>query len=170
MPRFQHSWLRCWIVRMARILQSCISFAGMSNYDPERNIAVAGYTHRITIMPEHNESHEMTQPPSEGRQGETGGSAIQRDTLPILPLRNIVFFPGQIMPLFVGRPSSVRLIEEAHQAQRSVLVLTQRDSTIDAPHTTDLYETGTVVRVVKIYTMPDGSKSVVVQGLHRARI
>jgi ATP-dependent Lon protease len=121
-------------------------------------------------MPEHNKSHEMTEPQGEGRQGETGGSAIQRDTLPVLPLRNIVFFPGQIMPLFVGRPSSVRLIEEAHQAQRSVLVLTQRDSTIDAPHTTDLYETGTVVRVVKIYTMPDGSKSVVVQGLHRARI
>ncbi|MBR9976126.1 MAG: endopeptidase La [Bacteroidetes bacterium] len=89
--------------------------------------------------------------------------------LSVLPLRNIVFFPGQIMPLFVGRPSSVRLIEEAHQAQRPVFVLTQRDSTVDVPHTSDLYEVGTVVRVVKIYTMPDGSKSVVVQGLHRAR-
>ena len=94
---------------------------------------------------------------------------VQREALAVLPLRNIVFFPGQIMPLFVGRPSSVRLIEEAHQAQRSVFVLTQRDSTVDLPHTNDLYEIGTVVRVVKIYTMPDGSKSVVVQGLHRAR-
>ncbi|MFZ1729444.1 MAG: endopeptidase La [Bacteroidota bacterium] len=93
----------------------------------------------------------------------------ERDTLVVLPLRNIVFFPGQIMPLFVGRPSSVRLIEEAHQAQQSVLVLTQRDSSVDMPHTSDLYEIGTVVRIVKIYTMPDGSKSVVVQGLHRAR-
>ena len=91
------------------------------------------------------------------------------ESLALLPLRNIVFFPGQIMPLFVGRPSSVRLVEEAHQAQRSVFVLTQRDSSVDMPQTDDLYEVGTVVRVVKIYTMPDGSKSVVVQGLHRAR-
>ena len=91
------------------------------------------------------------------------------ESLALLPLRNIVFFPGQIMPLFVGRPSSVRLVEEAHQAQRSVFVLTQRDSSVDMPQTDDLYEVGTVVRVVKIYTMPDGSKSVVVPGLHRAR-
>ncbi len=100
------------------------------------------------------------------------GSQMTRETgqvnVPILPLRNIVFFPGQIMPLFVGRPSSVRLIEEAHQAQRPVLVLTQRDSSVDSPHTADLYTKGTVVRVVKIYTMPDGSKSVVVQGQYRA--
>ena len=88
--------------------------------------------------------------------------------VPVLPLRNIVFFPGQIMPLFVGRPSSVRLIEEAHQSQRPVIVLTQRDSSVDSPHTEDLYTKGTVVRVVKIYTMPDGSKSVVVQGQYRA--
>ena len=93
-----------------------------------------------------------------------------REQLPVLPLRNMVFFPGQIMPLFVGRPSSVRLIEEAHQQQRPVMVLTQRDSSMDTPGKEDLYETGTVVRVVKIYTMPDGSKSVVVQGLHRGKL
>ena len=96
-------------------------------------------------------------------------SASGREVLPVLPLRNIVFFPGQIMPLFVGRPSSVRLIEEAHQRQQPVMVLTQRDSSVDVPHDDDLYDTGTVVRVVKIYTMPDGSKSVVVQGQSRAR-
>jgi ATP-dependent Lon protease len=88
---------------------------------------------------------------------------------PVLPLRNIVFFPGQIMPLFVGRPGSVRLIEEAHQQQRPIMVLTQHDSSVDNPQDADLYDVGTVVRVVKIYTMPDGSKSVVVQGLYRAR-
>ncbi|MBE0645286.1 MAG: endopeptidase La [Bacteroidetes bacterium] len=107
------------------------------------------------------------EPLTQGQPDSEGGE--QRDILAVLPLRNIVFFPGQIMPLFIGRPSSVRLIEEAHQAQRPVLVLTQRDSSIDMPHTSDLYEIGTVVRIVKIYTMPDGSKSVVVQGMHRAR-
>lgn len=111
---------------------------------------------------------------SNQRDGELFGDAAeakpaQLEQLPVLPLRNIVFFPGQIMPLFVGRPSSIRLVEEAHQSQRPVFVLTQRDSSVDMPHSDDLYRIGTVVRVVKIYTMPDGSKSVVVQGLHRAR-
>jgi ATP-dependent Lon protease len=95
---------------------------------------------------------------------------VRHEMLPVLPLRNIVFFPGQIMPLFVGRPSSVRLIEEAYRTQSSVLVLTQRDSTLDSPHFEDLYSTGAVVRIVKIYTMNDGSKSVVVQGVDRAKV
>ncbi|HOJ05493.1 MAG TPA: endopeptidase La [Bacteroidota bacterium] len=86
----------------------------------------------------------------------------------LLPLRNMVFFPGMIMPLFVGRPSSVRLVEEAHRAGQPVFVLTQRDSGVDIPRPEDLYTVGSIVRVVKIYTMPDGSKSVVVQGIQRA--
>jgi ATP-dependent Lon protease len=111
---------------------------------------------------QHPESNAWTdQGPSSGRHLEP---------LAVLPLRNVVFFPGQIMPLFVGRPSSVRLIEEAGRSQSSVLVVTQKDPTIDIPSATDLYDTGTVVRVVKIYPMPDGSKSVVVQGMHRAKI
>ncbi len=120
-------------------------------------------------MAEQNDQNANTSPVNTDAGQPHAGDGMQRDLLAVLPLRNIVFFPGQIMPLFVGRPSSVRLVEEAHQAQRPVLVLTQRDSSIDMPQTTDLYDIGTVVRVVKIYTMPDGSKSVVVQGLHRAR-
>ncbi len=100
----------------------------------------------------------------------TVGTASGAQILPVLPLRNMVFFPGMIMPLFVGRPSSVRLVEDAHRTQQSVFVLTQKDSTIDAPHIDDLYTVGTVVRVMKIYTMPDGSKSVVVQGMRRAQL
>ncbi len=92
------------------------------------------------------------------------------ESMPILPLRNVVFFPGQIMPLFVGRHSSVRLIDEAYRAQTPVLVLTQKDSAMDVPGIGDLYDVGTVVRVLKIYTMPDSSKSVVVQGQHRGRV
>ncbi|MCZ7558143.1 MAG: endopeptidase La [Bacteroidia bacterium] len=97
-------------------------------------------------------------------------AAASKETMPVLPLRNMVFFPGMIMPLFVGRPGSVRLVEDAHRTQQSVLVLTQKDSNIDAPHAGDLYTVGTVVRIMKIYTMPDGSKSVVVQGLRRAGV
>ncbi len=92
------------------------------------------------------------------------------DGMPVLPLRNVVFFPGQMMPLFVGRPSSIRLIEEAYRDHSSVLVLTQKDATVDLPKKEDLYSVGTVVRIIKIYTMPDGSKSVVVQGNYRAEV
>ncbi len=88
----------------------------------------------------------------------------------VLPLRNVVFFPGQMMPLFVGRASSIRLIDEAYRDQSPVLVLTQKDASVDIPRKDDLFNTGTVVRVIKIYTMPDGSKSVVVQGNHRAQV
>ncbi|MDH7515929.1 MAG: endopeptidase La [Bacteroidota bacterium] len=91
------------------------------------------------------------------------------EAMPVLPLRNVVFFPGQIMPLFVGRPSSIRLIEDAYRLQSPVLVLTQKDSSVDLPHIDDLYTVGTVVRIVKIYPMPDGSKSIVVQGMYKAR-
>ncbi|NOY05074.1 MAG: endopeptidase La [Chlorobi bacterium] len=92
------------------------------------------------------------------------------DGMPVLPLRNVVFFPGQMMPLFVGRPSSIRLIEEAYRDHSSVLVLTQKDASVDLPKKEDLYSVGTVVRIIKIYTMPDGSKSVVVQGNYRAEV
>ena len=108
-------------------------------------------------MAEQNDQNANTSPVNTDAGQPHAGDGMQRDLLAVLPLRNIVFFPGQIMPLFVGRPSSVRLVEEAHQAQRPVLVLTQRDSSIDMPQTTDLYDIGTVVRVVKIYTMPDGT-------------
>lgn len=104
----------------------------------------------------------------------THGAEIENfknvDGMSVLPLRNVVFFPGQMMPLFVGRPSSIRLIDEAYREQSPVLVLTQKDASVDIPKKEDLFSVGTVVRVVKIYTMPDGSKSVVVQGHHRARV
>ncbi len=94
---------------------------------------------------------------------------VDSETMAVLPLRNMVFFPGQIMPLFVGRPSSIRLVEDAYRTQNNVIVLTQKDSTVDLPRIDDLYSVGTVVRIVKIYPMPDGSKSIVVQGMHKAR-
>src|SRR5512135_1622034 len=114
-------------------------------------------------MPVNDQSKHMEDPDIKGEIGQEALDS-RAETLPVLPLRNIVFFPGQIMPLFVGRPSSVKLIEDAYRLQENVLVLTQRDSSLDLPKAEDLYQVGTVVRVVKIYTMPDGSKSVVVQG------
>jgi ATP-dependent Lon protease len=115
-------------------------------------------------MPDRNDSNRAP------LEHDAAASAMQAETMPLLPLRNVVFFPGQIMPLFIGRPSSVRLIEEAYRTQHSVLVITQRDPSVDVPALGDLYAVGTVVRVVKIYPMPDGSKSAVVQGMHRGRI
>ena len=70
--------------------------------------------------------------PIEIDQNDTGEDTTthdaQVDAIPVLPLRNVVFYPGQMMPLFVGRASSVRLIEEAYRNQTMVLVLTQKES------------------------------------------
>ncbi len=107
------------------------------------------------------------------REGGVAGQASspgKQEPMPVLPLRNIIFFPGQIAPLFVGRSSSVQLTEEAHRTHTPILVLTQKDSAVDSPAADDLFQVGTVVRIVKIYTMPDGSKSVVVEGVHRAYV
>jgi ATP-dependent Lon protease len=120
------------------------------------------------MTPADDSPHDMT--PADDTPIDMTAAAVPHDIMPILPLRNIVFFPGQMMPLFVGRPSSVRLIEEAYRTQTPVLVLTQKDSSIDLPTLSDLYGIGTVIRVAKIYTMPDGSKSIVVQGQHRAQV
>jgi ATP-dependent Lon protease len=112
----------------------------------------------------------MSEHEVENMDTEAQETAVGTLRLPVLPLRNMVFFPGMIIPLFVGRPGSVRLVEDAHRSQQSVMVLTQRDSAVDAPQRDDLYDVGVVVRVMKIYAMPDGSKSVLVQGLRRARM
>ncbi|MFB6318108.1 endopeptidase La [Saccharicrinis sp. FJH54] len=89
------------------------------------------------------------------------------DTLPILPLRNMVLFPGVVMPVSVGRKKSLRLVREAFNNGTYIGVITQREVNIDNPKAENLYGVGTVAQVAKILEMPDGSTSVILQG--RAR-
>jgi ATP-dependent Lon protease len=86
------------------------------------------------------------------------------DNLPILPLKNTVLFPGVVVPITVGRDRSLALVKEAYETDKTIGVVTQKDETIEDPDAKDLYKIGTVAQILKLIKMPDGSKSVVIQG------
>src|SRR5580704_1597641 len=93
------------------------------------------------------------------------------ELLPILPLRNSVVFPASVVPINVGRRRSVRLVEDLARHERAVFcIVSQRDAEIDEPRFEDLYEVGTVARVVKVLRLGPSNYSVVLHGLARFRI
>src|SRR5690349_6641979 len=91
-------------------------------------------------------------------------------TLGVLPLRNSVLFPDVIMPLAVGRPRSLRAVEEATRGEGLIFVATQRVAEVDDPSFEDLFKFGTVARILKVLKIADDSMSVIVQGLKRAQM
>ena len=91
-------------------------------------------------------------------------------TLPILALRNTVLFPGVVLPITVGRDASLKLVKDAFAADKLIGVVAQRSSETEDPLPDDLYEVGTVATILKLIKMPDGSKSIVIQGKRRFRI
>ncbi|MFQ5629053.1 MAG: LON peptidase substrate-binding domain-containing protein, partial [bacterium] len=90
--------------------------------------------------------------------------------LPVLPLRNTVIFPQQILPLQVGREKSLALVEGVLKKEKLAVVVAQKDAKQDDPEPKDLFLWGTIVQVIKVFRLPDGTQSVMVQGLDRARI
>ena len=92
------------------------------------------------------------------------------DNLPILVLRNTVLFPGVVLPITVGRDSSLTLVREAFENDRLIGVVAQTEAEIDDPEPEDLYDVGTVAEILKLIKMPDGSKSIVIQGKRRTHV
>lgn len=90
--------------------------------------------------------------------------------LPILALRNTVLFPGIVLPITLGRNKSVKLIKSLSQKTRLLGAVSQIDATKEEPTFSDLFSLGTVARVLKVLEMPDGSTSVILQGLHRFEV
>ena len=90
--------------------------------------------------------------------------------LPVLPLRNSVFFPRQVMPLSIGRESSIRVVEEAQKDDGLVVIVAQTDGSVEKPTEKDIYWVGTVAKILKIFTLADGKRSVLMQGLHRVQL
>ncbi len=86
------------------------------------------------------------------------------DELPILPLKNTVLFPGVVVPITVGRDRSLKLVKEAYESDKTIGVVSQKDEEDEDPDAQDLYEVGTVAQILKLIKMPDGSKSIVIQG------
>jgi ATP-dependent Lon protease len=92
------------------------------------------------------------------------------EILPIMALRNTVLFPQQVIPIYIGRERSLRLIEELPEAKKRIVVVAQKEGSLENPEKEDLFEWGTIAQVLKIFNMPDGSKSAIVQGVERAKI
>ncbi len=92
------------------------------------------------------------------------------DTVPVLPVRDIVIFPYMILPLFVGRDISIKAIDHALNTNRMVLLLAQKDLNVETPTTDDLYLMGTVCMIMRMLKLPDGRVKILVQGLSKARV
>ncbi len=90
--------------------------------------------------------------------------------IPIMPLRNTVLFPQQIIPLYIGRIHSLRLLNDIMKENKIFVVVAQKDIGVENPSEEDLYKYGTLAKIVKVFTMPDKSRSVIVQGLERVEI
>ena len=94
--------------------------------------------------------------------------AIQ--SLPLLPLRDVVVFPHMVIPLFVGRPKSIKALEAAMEVGKSIMLVAQRNASKDEPVADDIYEIGCVSNILQMLKLPDGTVKVLVEGVRRARI
>jgi ATP-dependent Lon protease len=104
------------------------------------------------------------------RTGTNGQQLSIPTLLPILPIRNIVVFPGTVMPLNVGRQKSKNLLDEVMPAEKVIGVLTQRNAETEDPALNDLHPVGVACVILKLFKLPDGNQSIIVHGLTRFRL
>ncbi len=90
--------------------------------------------------------------------------------LPLLPLRDVVVFPYMVTPLLVGRPKSIAAVEVAMERDKYICVLAQRESDIEEPAAQDLYDTGTVIKILQVIRTPDETLKILVEGVARIRV
>ncbi|HJW04074.1 MAG TPA: endopeptidase La [Azospira sp.] len=90
--------------------------------------------------------------------------------LPLLPLRDVVVFPHMVIPLFVGRPKSIKALETAMESGKSILLVAQKSAAKDEPAPEDLYEIGCIANILQMLKLPDGTVKVLVEGTQRARV
>src|SRR5689334_21858395 len=90
--------------------------------------------------------------------------------LPLLPLRDVVVFPHMVIPLFVGRPKSIKALEAAMEAERRIMLVAQKAAAKDEPSVTDMFEVGCVSTILQMLKLPDGTVKVLVEGQQRARV
>jgi ATP-dependent Lon protease len=106
---------------------------------------------------------------SEGSENNDKMSALS-DELPILPIRNMVLFPGMVIPITVSRQKSVRLVKKAYKGDRTIGVLAQANNSKEEPTPEDLYKVGTVAHIVKMFVLPGGNTTIIVQGRKRFQV
>ncbi len=89
-------------------------------------------------------------------------------TLPLLPLRDVVVFPHMVIPLFVGRPKSIKALEAAMEAGRQIMLVAQKAAGKDEPKPEDMFDVGCVSSILQMLKLPDGTVKVLVEGVQRA--
>src|SRR3954470_2978122 len=104
------------------------------------------------------------------RTGTNGQQMTIPNALPILPIRNIVVFPGTVMPLNVGRQKSKNLLDEVMPGEKVIGVITQKSADTEDPNTEDLFPVGVACMILKLFKLPDGNQSIIVHGLTRFRL
>ncbi|MGL4994678.1 MAG: LON peptidase substrate-binding domain-containing protein, partial [Deefgea sp.] len=96
--------------------------------------------------------------------------AVESTSFPMLPLRDVVVFPHMVIPLFVGRPKSIKALEAAMEGGKHILLVAQKNASKDEPTMADLYPVGTVATVLQLLKLPDGTVKVLVEGVQRALV
>src|SRR3954453_2814603 len=104
------------------------------------------------------------------RTGNNGQRLTIPNSLPILPIRNIVVFPGTVMPLNVGRQKSKNLLDEVMPGDKVIGVVTQRNADVEDPKIEDLHQVGVAAMILKLFKLPDGNQSIIVHGMARFRV
>ena len=100
----------------------------------------------------------------------TANDPVTTAQLPLLPLRDVVVFPHMVIPLFVGRPKSIKALETAMEAGKSIVLVAQKSAAKDEPTPEDMYAVGAVANILQMLKLPDGTVKVLVEGTQRARI
>ncbi|MDB5767565.1 MAG: lon [Collimonas fungivorans] len=100
----------------------------------------------------------------------TTSTFTEQTQLPLLPLRDVVVFPHMVIPLFVGRPKSIKALEAAMEQGKSIMLAAQKAAAKDEPSPDDIYEIGCVANILQMLKLPDGTVKVLVEGAQRARI
>ncbi|MCH5329162.1 MAG: LON peptidase substrate-binding domain-containing protein, partial [Coprobacter sp.] len=130
----------------------------MKNFFNDNNMFDDTDDNSATIMPIFT---EITGTP------DTDCSGMDLMDVPVLPLRNMVMYPGVALPVSIGRAESLQLVKESYEKKRLIGVTCQKEMSIDHPVYDDLYPVGTVAEIVKILEMPDSSSTVILQGKKR---
>ena len=110
---------------------------------------------------------EQIVPLVDGQDGSQSQQLKSGDTVSVLPLRNMVLFPGVLLPVTLSRPKSMRLVEHAYKAEEIIGVFSQKDNGVQEPETKDIYPIGTAARVLRIFEVPDGSMMAILEATQR---
>ncbi len=100
----------------------------------------------------------------------TTTNQTEHTQLPLLPLRDVVVFPHMVIPLFVGRPKSIKALEAAMEQGKSIMLAAQKAAAKDEPSADDIYEIGCIANILQMLKLPDGTVKVLVEGAQRARV